>query len=313
MNETINKLLIFIEECGYEGRLVGGVVRNYVLGIASITDIDIATNMPPNIGLVELEKRGLKCIPTGLSHGTITVVLDDTVMEITTLRKDVKTDGRHAIIEHTNSWHEDSLRRDFTFNALYMDRNMKVYDYHNGIQDLHDGKIKFIGDPRTRIQEDYIRILRYYRFLARYAKDFYDEETELILKETLPGISVVAGERIFQEIVKLFGSENIYYCSNRIMWLIDELFGINQNCFSNNELENVFDTLTAEERFATLVAYNGENAVNRVISKLKPSRKFKRICKTLLNIKQLDFDIDMATRRNKEMKERYELMAKFIK
>lgn len=312
MNETINKLLKIIETCGYEGRMVGGIVRNYVLGIESITDIDIATNMPPNIGLIELEKHGLKCIPTGISHGTITVVLDNTVMEITTLRRDIKTDGRHAIVEYTDSWYEDSLRRDFTFNALYMDKDMNVYDYHNGIQDLHDKKIKFIGDPRTRIQEDYIRILRYYRFLSRYAKDFYDDETEQIMKEMLDGISIVSGERIFQEMIKLFASDNIYYCSNRVMWLMDKLFGINKNCFFNSAFENMFDFLTAEERFATLVAYNGEDALNNVITRLKPSRKFKRMCKTLLNIKKLDFDIDIATRRDKDMKKRYELMAKFI-
>ena len=136
----------------YEVRLVGGTVRNYLLGkVSSETDIDMATTAKPEDVVKHLKIFGFSIIPTGIKHGTVMVARDGVTVEITTLRKDVSTDGRHADIEFTESWAEDSNRRDFTFNAIYMDLNGKIYDFHNGQKHLQEGKVKFIGEANSII------------------------------------------------------------------------------------------------------------------------------------------------------------------
>ena len=149
-------------------RIVGGAVRDSLLGIA-VTDVDLATILHPDAVIDRLEAARIKAVPTGLDHGTVTAVADGKNYEITTLRRDVATDGRRATVAFATDWREDAARRDFTINALYADPNTgEIFDYFDGLADLESGTIRFIGDADQRIAEDFLRILRYFRFLARF-------------------------------------------------------------------------------------------------------------------------------------------------
>ena len=145
---------------------VGGCVRKYLLN-QDIDDIDIATSLKTD-QIKEIFHTKFKVVDSGIKHGTVTLVSDKLKLELTTLRKDVKTDGRHAEIEYTDNWHEDSNRRDFTINAIYLDINGKIFDPQLGTQDLKNRIIKFIGDPQKRIEEDYLRIIRFIRFSIEF-------------------------------------------------------------------------------------------------------------------------------------------------
>ena len=146
---------------------VGGCVRKY-LSNDEIDDIDIATSLTPDQLKGKLNKANIKSVDTGLEHGSITVIVEKVKFEITTLRKDIKTDGRHAEIEFTDSWKDDSDRRDFTINAIYLDEKGKLFDPQLGAKDLKNRVVKFIGDPEKRIEEDYLRIIRFIRFVIQY-------------------------------------------------------------------------------------------------------------------------------------------------
>ena len=158
-----------------EGRFVGGVVRDALLGL-QYRHIDIAVPMPPEETLKRLETAGIMAVPTGFEHGTVTAILNGLPFEITSLRRDVETDGRHAIVAFTDDWEEDSSRRDFTMNALYAAPDGEIFDYHGGIQDLIAGRVRFVGEAPARIREDYLRVLRLFRFHAWYGKGDMDAE-----------------------------------------------------------------------------------------------------------------------------------------
>ena len=143
---------------------------------AAVIDIDIAVAMPPQEALNRLEEAGIKVVPTGIDHGTVTAIRNDKVFEITSLRQDVETDGRHAAVAYTADWRADLARRDFTMNALYAGADGEIFDYHGGVEDLIAGRVRFVGDAATRIREDYLRILRLFRFHAWYGKGEIDGE-----------------------------------------------------------------------------------------------------------------------------------------
>ena len=187
--------------------MVGGCVRNY-LNKEMIGDIDIATIFTPSEIIKKFSNSKYKVIKTGIDHGTITLSRDGTNYEITTLRHDVETDGRHAKVLFTKNWHSDSDRRDFTFNAIYMDHKGKVFDPQNGIKSLKEKKVKFIGDPQKRIEEDYLRILRYIRFSIHYQDFNNDEEILKIIKKNLNGITSLSKERMFNELNKIINLDN---------------------------------------------------------------------------------------------------------
>lgn len=191
-----------IEKFGGEARLVGGCVRDSILQ-REIHDIDLATNLLPNQAVKALKLRNIKTIPTGLKHGTITAILNKRSFEITTLRHDVKCDGRHAKVEFTNDWQADASRRDFTFNALYADKHGHIYDYFGGIQDLKTRKLNFIGNAEDRIKEDYLRILRAFRFHAKICIGDLSDEILDVCKKHSHMIQNLSGERIREEIFKL--------------------------------------------------------------------------------------------------------------
>ncbi|MFP3016836.1 MAG: CCA tRNA nucleotidyltransferase [Wolbachia sp.] len=202
VDREISLIIDAIEEFGGEARLVGGCVRDSILQ-RDVHDIDLATNLLPNQTIKALKLRNIKTIPTGLKHGTITAVLNQRSFEITTLRHDVKCDGRHAKVEFTNNWQADASRRDFTFNALYADKHGHIYDYFGGIEDLKARRLNFIGNAEDRIKEDYLRILRAFRFHAKICVGDLSDEILSVCKKHSHMIQNLSGERIRDEILKL--------------------------------------------------------------------------------------------------------------
>jgi len=189
-----------------EARFVGGEVRNALLD-RPVSDVQIATPLAPHHVERRLAAAGIKAVPTGIEHGTITAVVDGKPFEVTTLRHDVKTDGRHAVVAFTADWAADAHRRDFTMNALYAAADGEVFDYTGGIADLKAGRVRFVGDPATRIREDYLRILRLFRFHAWYGRGDIDAAGVAAAEQEKAGIAKLSGERIAKEMLRLLEAE----------------------------------------------------------------------------------------------------------
>ncbi len=185
-----------------QARLVGGAVRDALAGLP-VTDIDIATPEPPETTTARLNEAGLRVVPTGLAHGTVTAISNHRPFEITTLRRDVETDGRHAQVAWTDDWRTDAARRDFTINALSLDRDGGLHDFFGGQQDLAAGRVRFVGEAQRRIAEDYLRVLRYFRFFARYGRDAPDEEAVAAIAANLDGLASLSAERVWSEIKRI--------------------------------------------------------------------------------------------------------------
>jgi poly(A) polymerase len=186
-------------------RYVGGAVRDELLGLP-VNDVDLATRIQPDEVVKRLEAARIKAVPTGIEHGTITAVSDGRVVEITTLRRDVSTDGRRATVAFTDDWREDAARRDFTINALSADpQTGEVFDYFGGLDDLEHRHIRFIGDPLQRIAEDHLRILRFFRFHARFGSGRLDAAALDACTERANDLMALSRERIADELVKLLG------------------------------------------------------------------------------------------------------------
>jgi len=188
-----------------EIRYVGGCVRK-ALNNEVLDDIDLAVNLKPNECIEALNKNNIKFYETGIKHGTITAIIGNHKFEITSLRKDLNTDGRHAEVSFSKDWHEDASRRDFTINSIYADINGNLFDPFDGKEDLENGKINFIGDPEKRIKEDYLRILRYIRFFINYSKQPHDDKVQRLIKKNLIGISNISTERMLDEFKKIINS-----------------------------------------------------------------------------------------------------------
>jgi len=201
--------LINKEQNNSEVKFVGGCVRK-AINNEEIDDIDLATSLEPNEVKKKLSNNNIRVIETGIDHGTLTLILNKKKFEITTLRKDVMTDGRHANVQYTTNWEDDALRRDFTINAIYADINGTIFDPRNGISDLQNGKIRFIGLAKERIKEDYLRILRYFRFFIQYSKINHDEEVIQTIKQNINGLNKISNERIFDEVKKILSLKNIH-------------------------------------------------------------------------------------------------------
>jgi len=188
-------------------RFVGGCVRDALAG-RTVTDIDIATPERPERVMELLAAAGLKVVPTGLDHGTVTAVIRGKPFEITTLRRDVETDGRRAVVAFTDDWREDALRRDFTINALSADPDGRVHDPFGGIVDLAAGRVRFVGDPATRIREDVLRILRFFRFHAHYGRGEPDAEGFAACRQHAGLLPNLSGERIAAELRRLLEADD---------------------------------------------------------------------------------------------------------
>ena len=203
-NTPANKIFNAIDSFSPESeiRYVGGCIRK-IINNEKVDDIDLATNLKPNQVCEVLKKNEINFFESGIEHGTITAVEDKYKFEITTLRKDIFTDGRHAKVEFSNDWKEDALRRDFTINSIYSDRDGNLFDPFNGKKDIENGIIKFIGDSDKRIKEDYLRILRYLRFFLNYSKQPHNLEIIKKLRMNIGGISKLSKDRLLDELKKI--------------------------------------------------------------------------------------------------------------
>ncbi|MFN6954186.1 MAG: CCA tRNA nucleotidyltransferase [Acetobacteraceae bacterium] len=179
-------------------RAVGGAVRDTLAG-RPVQDVDVAVPLPPEAVAPLLRNAGLKVFETGLAHGTLTAVKDGVPVEVTSLRRDVLTDGRHAEVEWTTDWREDAARRDFTINAMSLAADGRLWDYFGGREDLAAGRVRFVGDAATRIAEDYLRALRFFRFQARYGRGEPDAAALAAIRDAVPGLSRLSAERVWSE------------------------------------------------------------------------------------------------------------------
>jgi poly(A) polymerase len=201
--EGMKTLLAALGAAGGDTRYVGGCVRDTLLGLA-VSDVDLATRLPPAEVMERLAKARIKTVPTGLAHGTVTAVVAGKPVEVTTLRRDVATDGRRATIAYTDDWREDAARRDFTINALSADPvSLEVLDYFGGEADLAARRVRFIGDPLVRIAEDHLRILRFFRFFARFGTGQPDPAGLDACAERANDLMALSRERIADELTKL--------------------------------------------------------------------------------------------------------------
>lgn len=199
----LDALLDALDAGGGATRFVGGAVRDTLLGL-SVSDVDVATRLPAPDVLDRLAAARIKAVPTGLAHGTVTAVVAGVPIEVTTLRRDVATDGRRATIAYTDDWREDAARRDFTINALYADpADGAVHDYFGGLDDLAARRVRFIGDPLTRIAEDHLRILRLFRFHARFGEGAPDAAALTAARARANDLMALSRERIADELLKL--------------------------------------------------------------------------------------------------------------
>jgi len=199
---AFQRVITAIEQDGDRARVVGGAVRNTLIDVP-VDDVDIATTAPPEVVAARVSAAGLKAVPTGIAHGTLTVVSSGRPFEVTTLRADLETDGRRAVVAFTRDWVGDARRRDFTMNAVYADADGTLYDPVDGIADALSGLVRFIGDPAERIQEDYLRILRFFRFHARYGRGALDAVGLAAAAALQEGIDRLSRERIGVEMRKL--------------------------------------------------------------------------------------------------------------
>lgn len=290
-NRQFNKLftpeLIFIFEKilsrNASIRLVGGCVRDILLN-HPIKDIDLATSMPPNEVISLFNDNKVYCIPTGLKHGTVTLVVNDSTFEITTLRKDLKCFGRHADVQFTDDWEEDAKRRDFTINAMSIDFTGKIYDYFAGYADIKNKKVKFVGESVKRIEEDYLRALRYFRFISYLGTENLDSKSFNTAIKYIPKLFEISPERIRLEMKKILTYK---YAKNVI-----KIF-IKNNCLKYVGLSEICSDQLEKLRFskdfiinsAALLLINTKpislDNINFVSSAWRLSNKEKTLLKNL--------------------------------
>ena len=209
-NTPISKIFDAIDSysSSSEIRYVGGCIRK-IINKEKIDDIDLATNLEPIQVCEALSQNKINFHETGIKHGTITALIDNYKFEITSLREDVSTDGRHAQVKFSQDWKKDASRRDFTINAIYSDKEGNLFDPYNGKEDLKKGEINFIGDTETRIKEDYLRILRYFRFFLNYSKQKHKPEIIKFLRMNIDGISKLSKERLLDELRKMINLKSL--------------------------------------------------------------------------------------------------------
>ena len=203
-NKAIFKLFRAVENHGGTLRFVGGAVRDVIAKLPEHEfDLDLATDLSPEEVVEACEEKNLKTVPIGLKFGTVGVVIGDKVVEVTSLRRDITTDGRHAEVEFTSDWEVDASRRDLTINAVYADEKGNVFDYYNGIDDIEKGRVRFIGSALQRIREDYLRVLRFFRFYSSFGKGEIDKKALQACIECREKLQQLAIERIRDEMGKL--------------------------------------------------------------------------------------------------------------
>jgi poly(A) polymerase len=205
--EPLSRLLELLDADGEEARVVGGAVRNALLGLP-VVEIDIATTAVPDEVVRRAGKAGFNPVPTGIEHGTVTVVIGGKPFEVTTLREDIETFGRHAKVRFGRDWKKDAERRDFTINALFLARDGRLIDFVGGLEDIEARRVRFIGDPEARIREDYLRVLRFFRFHAAYGRGAPDAAGLAACIRARGELAALSRERVRAEMLKLFVAEH---------------------------------------------------------------------------------------------------------
>lgn len=264
--EGLDRLAAALGAADGESRFVGGAVRDTLLGLDA-SDVDLATVHSPEAVLRRLKTAEIRAVPTGLAHGTVTAILAGQPVEVTTLRRDLSTDGRHALVAFTDDWRADADRRDFTMNALYADPlTGELFDYHDGIADLHAGRVRFIGDPLRRIAEDHLRILRFFRFHARFG-DAIDNDGLEACAARANDLMALSRERIAGELLKLLVAR--------------DAVSVMRTMVERGILRAVLPEITTAERLAKLadreaVAGIAPDAVRRLAA-LVPARDLEAV------------------------------------
>ena len=278
--ETINNY-----SSNSEIRYVGGCVRK-AINNETIDDIDLATNLTPHEVCDALKKKEISYYETGIDHGTVTAVIDEYKFEITSLRKDISTDGRHAKVEFTLDWKEDASRRDFTINSIYSDIDGNLFDPFNGKKDLENGLINFIGEPEKRIQEDYLRILRYLRFFSNYSKRKHEPGIIKIIKKNIEGISNLSSERLIDEFKKLINSKGFIklFGDKESLELIEIIFPQFKNIQKFRKLNSYVNKNFEKVDFIFLISLliiDGTDNADYFLYKFKISNKDKKRLKLI--------------------------------
>lgn len=209
LNDDLRNLRSLFQEAGFDIRLVGGCVRDLIYG-KTPKDIDLCTDANPTQQVEIYQKNNIRYIETGLQHGTISAVLNDILYEITSLRTDVETDGRHAIVAYTTDWVKDLERRDFTINSMNLDFEGNLLDPFGGRRDLAEGKVKFVGDPYLRIKEDYLRIFRWFRFRGRFNHENVEPIDAAAVYKLKRGLNLISKERIWSELKQILVNDNAF-------------------------------------------------------------------------------------------------------
>ena len=260
---------------------VGGCVRK-IFCHELVDDIDLATNINPDEVILSLKKNNISSYETGKNHGTITAIIDDKKFEITSLRKDISTDGRHAKVLFSKDWREDAERRDFTFNSIYSNIYGEVFDPFNGRKDLENGYVTFIGDPSKRIKEDYLRILRYIRFFLNYSKKDHEPKIKKIIKQNLDGLLKISKERLIDELKKIIFSKGFINLkkddfSKEILELVFP--SLNNTSFLTDKNKLLIEDIQLNKNFIVLLSammIKDLNSINYILYKFNFSNQDKQ-------------------------------------
>ena len=285
-----------------EVRYVGGCIRK-IIKKEEVDDIDLATNLIPTEVCNALKKNNINFYETGIDHGTITAIIGDQKYEITTLRKDVSTDGRHAKVEFSLDWKDDSNRRDFSINAIYSDKDGNLFDPHNGKKDIESGTVKFIGNPEERIQEDYLRILRYLRFFLNYSNNKHELEIFKTIKRNIGGISKLSSERLVEEFKKLTKSDGFIklFKDKESLELIEIIFPQLKNLQSFKKLNAYAQKNLSKIDFILLISLliiDGTDNADYFLYKFKISNKDQKRIKFVDNFYKQKVNINYFTEKN---------------
>jgi tRNA nucleotidyltransferase/poly(A) polymerase len=303
IDETVFFLLNTLEEYGFETRVVGGAVRDFLLHKKNY-DVDIATAATPTEVMHICGERGLKVIPSGIKYGSVSVICNNKTYEITTLREDVKTFGRHAEVKFSKSFEEDSARRDFTINSLYMDKKGNICDYHSGVLDVYEKNVRFIGDPRKRIEEDYLRILRYFRFVASHGDFNCNKEYLDIINSLKTGMKILSGERIISELLKIFVVPDAYKIIPQMRQVLDVLFALTYDAVGVCAEWKIFDSLSREEKLAMLLKFSDKDIVH--------SYNLPKTIREMLLLKAVDDRSEVFVQLKRIKKEYRDFYVKFL-
>ena len=285
-----------------EIRYVGGSIRK-IINNEKVDDIDLATNIIPEKVCEILKKNKINFYESGINHGTVTARIEQHKFEITTLRKDILTDGRHAKVEFSHDWYEDASRRDFTFNAIYADLHGNLYDPFDGKKDLNLGIVKFIGDPEERIKEDYLRILRYVRFFLNYSKKDHDENLKKIIKRNINGISKISSDRLIDELKKLFLTSGFLkltkdkFCQEIISLIFPQLINISIFQNTNDHSKKIIEQKDFIFLISLMIIDNTDNS-EYFIYKYNISNEDKKRIRFLSNIYSKNLDKDLFKEKN---------------